>query len=153
MPGPSDYNPELPKNDITQQSPAFILPSDTSRKISEPILQHSPPVGSYNVDIPMGSHRDNLNLSLMRPGKNVLTMKNGSMSKDILGFNSETKRFSDSSSQVLGPGHYNTPSVFDLPLKKSSPSKHFSQSRRFESYGSYLNNAQDSKQQPGPGFY
>jgi hypothetical protein len=56
VPGPGEYRPERSihalvnkKNEILQGSSSFLA-QDTERRIAEPVLEHSPPVGSYNPE-------------------------------------------------------------------------------------------------------
>jgi hypothetical protein len=122
------------KNEIMPESASFKS-KDSVRKISQPILHNSPPVGSYNPSDIYGPWKNEAN-----GGKNanILTMRPGYKDKDPVPFNSETLRFTESKVKTnRGPGHYDPPSVFDIQKQKLS-SKLFSESHRFEQFGSYI---------------
>lgn len=70
-------------------------------------------------------------------------------------FNSEVERFNGTLPKerlqpIRGPGYYEVQDQFKAKKSQSNP-KFFSESRRFESYGSYI----DPKKgyEPGPGHY
>jgi hypothetical protein len=70
-------------------------------------------------------------------------------------FNSDVERFNDTlpkekMTNFLGPGWYEVPDQFKTKKNQYNP-KLFSESRRFESYGSYLDNKKGYE--PGPGHY
>ena len=70
-------------------------------------------------------------------------------------FNSDVERFNDTLPKeklipIRGPGYYEVADQFK-PKKNQYNPKLFSESRRFESYGSYLNNKKGFE--PGPGHY
>ena len=93
--------------------------SQEPRKISQPILQNSPPVGSYNPD----------NLILGKIVPNLISRNNGiqqrrsvislhdSNTQESVAFSCQVKRFEnlvnkDQQSPIRGPGHYDLTEYF-----------------------------------------
>ncbi|CDW79823.1 UNKNOWN [Stylonychia lemnae] len=171
VPGPGEYKPEKSmkalqnkKNEILQGSASFLA-QDTERRIADPVLHHSPPVGSYNPDVLTIKYNQAKRNDEIETPTNKSKIQTSSRKVQSLRQNDKTEvkkheisRFEssldiiykDRLTPIRGPGYYNGHEKNSMQSKKGNHD-YFTQSKRFE-YGSYLDK-QHMKMAPGPGYY